>query len=183
MLFFLIGAGLIYVSAGIGYRKEFFPPRKRKAFQLSLTHNTLIVPDGWTVPLTGFDAFEDPRIWYPVSKRIAFALLALGSLFLTAALAWKLLPEGRVNEDRVFLAFMGSLVLGQFLIWVWSTAWPSPWCGDSRSYTSRPLIRSRGRGNCREALWFLMVGLGYLIGGVADRATKELLQQIAQDER
>jgi hypothetical protein len=120
MLFFLIGAGLIYASAGIGYRKEIFPPKKRKSFQLGLTYNTLIAPDGWTVPLNGFDALEDPRIWYPVSKRVAIALLALGALFLTGALAWKLLPDTKMDEDRVFPAFLVALLVGQLLIWVWS---------------------------------------------------------------
>lgn len=116
--YFPLIAAAIYIGAGIGYRVGVFPPSKRKAVGFGFHYNRIIVPDGWTMPATGFDALENPRIWYPVSKRTSLLVIALGCIFALFWLAPKFLLNERVDEDRIFLAFLIVGVAGQGLIWL-----------------------------------------------------------------
>lgn len=115
---FAFVAAAIYLCAGIAFRKEFLPPSKRSLY--GRYWGRFIVPDRFTMPFSGFDALEDPRIWYPVSKRSAVGLIALSLIYFVIGLASKLFPDDWVNEDRIFLLFLVTLVLGQFLIWMYS---------------------------------------------------------------
>lgn len=113
-------AGAIYIGAGICYRMGIFPPANRKAFGFGFNYNRIIVPDRWTMPVAAFDALENPRIWYPVSKRTSLLVMALGCIFVLFWVAPRFLPDDRVDEDRLFLAFLIAVVGGQALIWLYA---------------------------------------------------------------
>jgi hypothetical protein len=118
--YFPVIVGAIYIGAGIGYRMGVFPPTKRKLVGFGFNYNRIIVPDRWTMPGTGFDALENPHIWYPVSKRTSLLVMALGCIFALFWLAPRFLLEDRDDEDRIFLAFLIAGVVGQGLIWLYA---------------------------------------------------------------
>ncbi len=115
---FPIVAGSIYICAGIGFRTGLIPPSNRR--WIGSYPGRLIVPDKVTVPLDGFNALEDPAVWYPVSRRSAVLLITFGFGYLALGLASKLLSVDWLGEDRAFLIFLIVLVLGQLLTWLFS---------------------------------------------------------------